>query len=110
MPRFQLAPIRNGRADWNSATPVDVVALTVRQRQVLDCISDHLHARGYAPTQQQIANAIGLASAGSVNHHVGNLEALGVLGRRARGTRAVAPASNTATIVRRLRIIHGDAL
>lgn len=109
MTRFQLAPIRDGRADWTMVTPVDVVALTVRQRQVLDCISNHLHARGYAPTQQQIATAIGLASAGSVNHHLGNLEALGVLHRRARRTRALAPTNNTATTVPRLRIIRGDA-
>jgi repressor LexA len=57
------------------------MALTRRQREVLDYISGYIRRRGYAPTLREIADHLGLSSVATVHKHLVNLEAKGMLQR-----------------------------
>jgi repressor LexA len=54
---------------------------TPRQEQILQCIRDSRRDRGYAPTQREIAQAVGLASPSSVSYHLAELARKGYLSR-----------------------------
>lgn len=54
-------------------------ARTKRQRQIFDYISDFIADRGYEPSYQQIARAIGVSSKGGIAKHVSSLEKQGLL-------------------------------
>lgn len=62
-------------------TSAGTVGLTDTQSRVLQAISEHLAVHGYAPTFREIAAAAGLASPSTVLHHLGRLEALGLIRR-----------------------------
>jgi repressor LexA len=51
------------------------MALTKRQKQVLDFIAKFVDENGYSPSYQEIANGMGLASLATVHKHVLGLEA-----------------------------------
>src|SRR4051812_23305451 len=70
-------------------TPSDDARLTERQRRILTVIRDWLDEHGYPPTMREIAQAVGLKSASSADHHLKKLAELGLLRRDARGSRAV---------------------
>ncbi|MFA9432813.1 transcriptional repressor LexA [Egicoccus sp. AB-alg2] len=57
--------------------------LTRQQERVLRAIHEHVALRGYQPSIREIADALGLRSAGSVHFHLRNLEAQGYLTRSA---------------------------
>ena len=64
--------------------------LTERQAQVLGYIREHTIARGYSPSVREIGQGVGLASSGSVQHHIEELEAKGYIFRgRGRGRRTI---------------------
>jgi repressor LexA len=62
-----------------------VKALSKRQRETLEFIREHIAIRKYAPTQREIADALGVSSLGSVKQHLAALELRGCL-RREPGT------------------------
>jgi repressor LexA len=70
-------------------TPSDDARLTERQRRILTVIRGWVDEHGYPPTMREIAHAVGLKSASSVDHHFKRLSELGLLRRDARGSRAV---------------------
>ena len=55
--------------------------LTVRQRQILECIDTAMRDRGYPPSVREIGKAIGLTSPSSVQNHLNRLNELGYLRR-----------------------------
>jgi repressor LexA len=57
--------------------------LTWRQRKVLQVIRDSVRHRGYPPSMQEIADAVGLTSPSSVLYQVGILQRKGYLHRDA---------------------------
>src|SRR5882724_5554759 len=70
------------------------MAITRRQRQVYDYISDFVQRNGYSPSFEEIAEGLGLNSLATVHKHVSNLEKKGLLTRdynRSRSIDLVAP-------------------
>ena len=57
------------------------MALTKRQRQVLDFISHFVDDNGYCPSYEEIARGLDLASLATVHKHISVLEAKGYLKR-----------------------------
>ncbi len=51
------------------------MALTRRQKQVLDFIARFVEENGYSPSYEEIAHGLGLASLATVHKHIGALEA-----------------------------------
>lgn len=70
------------------------MALTKRQRQVYDFISEFVQHNGYSPSFEEIGVGMGLSSLATVHKHISNLEAKGLLRRdynRSRSIDLVAP-------------------
>src|SRR6478672_7090051 len=70
------------------------MAITKRQRQVYDFISDFVQKNGYSPSFEEIGEGMGLNSLATVHKHVSNLEKKGLLTRdynRSRSIDLVAP-------------------
>ncbi len=63
--------------------------LTPKQKRVLEFIRDYSRARGYAPTQQEIARRFGFRSLGTVQNYLTRLEREGLIRRRWNGKRAL---------------------
>lgn len=57
------------------------VTLYRRQRQIIDFLTQYIQRYGYAPTLQDIANAIGVSSLATVHEHLAALEKKGVIKR-----------------------------
>lgn len=57
------------------------MALTKRQKEVLDFLADFIDANGYSPSYEEIAGALQLASLATVHKHVSALEAKSYLHR-----------------------------
>ena len=55
--------------------------LTPKQKQVFDYIARHIEQRGVAPSQQEIAEAFGFRSLGTVQNYLVRLEREGLLSR-----------------------------
>ncbi|MEZ4599127.1 MAG: transcriptional repressor LexA [Syntrophotaleaceae bacterium] len=55
--------------------------LTPKQKQVFDYISSHIDLQGVAPSQQEIAEAFGFRSLGTVQNYLVRLEREGLLQR-----------------------------
>jgi repressor LexA len=55
--------------------------LTPKQKQVFDYISRHIERQGVAPSQQEIADAFGFRSLGTVQNYLVRLEREGLLQR-----------------------------
>ncbi len=66
-------------------------ALTQRQRQALQYISDCLSDRGYPPTLREIGEHMGIRSTNGVNDHLKALERKGYLMREELKSRALRP-------------------
>lgn len=70
------------------------MALTRRQREILDFVTDFISSKRYSPSLEEIAEAFGLSSVATVHKHVSNLEAKGFIRRdwnRSRSIDIVAP-------------------
>lgn len=57
------------------------MALTKRQKQVLDFLFEFIEGNGYSPSYEEIAGGLNLASLATVHKHVSSLEAKGYLRR-----------------------------
>lgn len=65
------------------------MALTRRQRQVLDFIADFIDRQGYSPSYEEIAEGLGLASLATVHKHISTLEGKHYLKRGYNQSRSV---------------------
>ena len=63
--------------------------LTRRQKEILDFISEHISARGYAPSLGEIGRRFGLNSPATVHKHLQNLEEKGLIRRDSNRSRAI---------------------
>lgn len=63
--------------------------LTKRQREILDYISGYIDEHGYAPSFEEIAEAMGYGSLATVHEHLSNLERKGVIRRSFNESRAI---------------------
>jgi repressor LexA len=65
------------------------MAITKRQRQVYDYISDFVQKHGYSPSFEEIGVGMGLSSLATVHKHVSNLEKKGLLTRDYNRSRSI---------------------
>jgi repressor LexA len=65
------------------------MALTKRQKQVLDFIAGFLEERGYCPSYQEIASGLALASLATVHKHISVLQAKNYLKRGFNQSRSI---------------------
>ncbi len=63
--------------------------LSVRQKQILACIQQHVDTHGYPPTVREIGTAVHLSSSSTVHAHLKTLEEQGHILRDAVLTRAI---------------------
>jgi repressor LexA len=67
------------------------MALTKRQRQIFDFVSEFVEERGYSPSLEEIAAAFGLSSVATVHKHVKHLVDKGYLQKAWNRSRSVEP-------------------
>jgi repressor LexA len=65
------------------------MALTKRQRQVYDFISDFVQTHGYSPSFEEIGAGMHLSSLATVHKHITNLEKKGLLRRDYNRSRSI---------------------
>ncbi|MGH9344871.1 MAG: transcriptional repressor LexA [Terriglobia bacterium] len=65
------------------------MALTRRQKQVLDFLADFITRRGYSPSFAEIGESMGLSSVATVHKHIGNLERKGFIKRGYNRSRSI---------------------
>jgi len=65
------------------------MALTRRQKQVYDFISEFVDKHGYSPSYEEIADGLGLSSLATVHKHIGNLEQKQLLRRDYNRSRSI---------------------
>lgn len=63
--------------------------LTRRQREIFDYIAQHIEAKGYAPSFEEIAHQFGFQSLATVHEHLTNLERKGMIRRTHNESRAI---------------------
>lgn len=67
----------------------DTVALTKRQREILDYLTGYITEHGYAPSFEEIAETMGYGSLATVHEHLSNLEKKGVIKRSFNESRSI---------------------
>jgi repressor LexA len=65
------------------------MAITRRQKEVLDFLSAFTHKNGYSPSFEEIAAGLGLNSLATVHKHITNLQAKGMLQREHNRSRSI---------------------
>lgn len=65
------------------------MAITKRQRQVYDYISNFVQTHGYSPSFEEIGGGLGLSSLATVHKHISNLEKKGLLKRDYNRSRSI---------------------
>ena len=75
-------------------------ALTDRQREILDFITQSIRERGYPPTLREIGLHFGIRSTNGVNDHLRALEKKGYLQREDLKSRALRPGRRAAVPMR----------
>ena len=65
------------------------MALTRRQKQVYDFLSQFVEKHGYSPSFEEIGEGLGLSSLATVHKHVSNLEQKGLLKRDYNRSRSI---------------------
>ena len=65
------------------------MALTKRQREMYDFISEFVQKNGYSPSFEEIGKGLGLSSLATVHKHVTNLEKKGLLKRDYNRSRSI---------------------
>jgi repressor LexA len=78
------------------------MALTRRQKQVLDFIADFIDRQGYSPSYEEIAGGLDLASLATVHKHISTLEGKHYLSRGFNQSRSVELAPRYYEEVRRM--------
>ena len=79
--------------------------ISSRQRQILQCILQHIEVRGYPPTVREIGEAVNLSSSSTVHAHLRALEGAGVIKRDAVLTRAIKLLPGTMARTKTTRIL-----
>jgi len=69
--------------------PEGTVALTKRQREILDYLTQYITEHGYAPSFEEIADTMGYGSLATVHEHLSNLERKGVIRRSFNESRSI---------------------
>jgi repressor LexA len=80
-----------GGAHGQRARGGATMALTRRQREIYDFISQFVEAQGYSPSLEEIAAAFGLSSVATVHKHVKHLVDKGYLRKAWNRSRSVEP-------------------
>ena len=65
------------------------MAITRRQKEVIDCLSSFTARNGYSPSYEEIAAGLGLSSLATVHKHVTNLQTKGLLQRSHNRSRSI---------------------
>jgi repressor LexA len=65
------------------------MALTRRQKEVLDFLESFVSRNGYSPSFEEIARGMGLKSLATVHKHISNLERKGLLDREHNRSRSI---------------------
>ena len=65
------------------------MAITRRQRQVYDFISEFVQKNSYSPSFEEIGSGLGLSSLAAVHKHISNLEKKGLLNRDYNRSRSI---------------------
>ena len=65
------------------------MALTKRQREIYDFISNFVQNKGYSPSFDEIGSGMGLRSLATVHKHITNLERKGLLKRDYNRSRSI---------------------
>ena len=65
------------------------MAITKRQREVYDFISEFVQRNNYTPSYQEIGDGLGLSSLATVHKHITNLEKKGLLNRDYNRSRSI---------------------
>ncbi len=65
------------------------MALTKRQKEILDYLSGYIEDRGYAPSFEEIAAAFGYGSLATVHEHVSNLARKGYIRKAYNESRSI---------------------
>lgn len=65
------------------------MALTKRQKEILDHVSAYIGANGYAPSFEEIAASFGYTSLATVHEHVSNLERKGYIRKAHNQSRSI---------------------
>src|SRR3989442_14921386 len=65
------------------------MAITRRQRQVYDYISEFVRKHGYSPSSEESGKGLGLSSLATVHKHISNLEKKGLLTRDYNRSRSI---------------------
>lgn len=65
------------------------MAITRRQKEVLDFLSNFTQKNGYSPSYEEIASGLGLNSLATVHKHVTNLQSKGMLQRAHNRSRSI---------------------
>jgi repressor LexA len=71
------------------------MALTKRQREILDFIESFIQSSGYSPSFEEIAKFFGYRSLATVHEHLSNLERKGYIRRNYNESRSVEPLATT---------------
>jgi len=65
------------------------MAVTRRQKEVLDFISSFVERNGYSPSFEEIAHGLNLRSLATVHKHITNLQQKGLLQREHNRSRSI---------------------
>ncbi len=65
------------------------MAITRRQKEVLDFLTNFTQTNGYSPSYEEIASGLGLNSLATVHKHVTNLQSKGMLQRAHNRSRSI---------------------
>ena len=83
------------------------MAITRRQKEVLDFLTQFVQQNGYSPSYEEIARGLELSSLATVHKHISNLQAKGLLQRAHNRSRSidVLPARSTRRPTERLPLM-----
>lgn len=65
------------------------MAITKRQKEVLDFIRNFVERCGYSPSFDEMAHGLGLSSLATIHKHITNLEAKGLISREPNRSRSI---------------------
>src|SRR5689334_23922800 len=83
------------------------MALTKRQKQVLDFLAEFIENNGYSPSYEEIASALQLASLATVHKHISALEAKNYVKRSFNQSRSLEVSPKYVAEYRRQRQTNG---
>ncbi|MFI7608716.1 hypothetical protein ACIBTV_26710 [Micromonospora sp. NPDC049366] len=104
MTKYHLAPVRDGRADWDNAV---LPPLSRRQLHILAVIRIYTLAMGYPPSLAEIGAAVGLRQPSAVLYHVRQLRDRGYVRRDTTKARALVLAEPRVVQDSQLKVIPG---